>query len=492
MYWDFTSDRVLTMERVQGIRIDDVAAIRKAGFDGTELVKALLFSVFEGGLRHGLFHGDLHAGNLYVDDQGRIVFFDFGIMGRIDPRTRWLLRELVYALLVKKDHASAGKIVVLMGAVGTMKPEAEAAKDLEKFATPLTMQTLGDMSYADIGRQFSTLADAYDVRLPRELVLIGKQFLYVERYMKLLAPKLADDVRPAVDRILRQLHGGGQSRAPKRCRGLMEIRTGNATISGDLKLYYEDMGDIDDPPVLLIMGLGAQLLLWRTAFCEKLVGQGLRVIRYDNRDVGLSDKTERRSSGQPLVTRLVRSWLGLRSKAAYTLEDMAGDAAALLDHLDIKQAHIVGASMGGMIAQIFAARFAERTKTLAVIFSSNNSAFLPPPAPRALLALLKGPPPDSPREVILDNAVRVSRIIGSPRYRMTEEQIRADAAEGYDRNYYPQGIARHFSAIMGSGSLTHYDRRIVAPTVVIHGRADKLMRTVRRASRSRAPSTAPD
>src|ERR1700742_1211931 len=189
VYWDLTSARVLTMERIQGIRIDDVAAIRKAGFDGTELVKALLFSVFEGGLRHGLFHGDLHAGNLYVDPDGKIVFFDFGIMGRVDPRTRWLLRELVYALLVTKDHAAAGKIVVLMGAVGTTKPEAEAAKDLEKFATPLTMSTLGDMSYADIGKQLSTLADAYDVKLPRELVLIGKQFLYVERYMKLLAPK---------------------------------------------------------------------------------------------------------------------------------------------------------------------------------------------------------------------------------------------------------------------------------------------------------------
>ncbi|MGO9352013.1 MAG: alpha/beta fold hydrolase [Mycobacterium sp.] len=260
----------------------------------------------------------------------------------------------------------------------------------------------------------------------------------------------------------------------------MEIRTGFAelgAISGDLKLYYEDIGDIDHPPVLLIMGLGAQLLLWRTAFCEKLVGQGLRVIRYDNRDVGLSSKTEHRSSGQPLVTRLARSWLGLRSRAGYTLEDMADDAGALLDHLDLKHAHIVGASMGGMIAQVFAARFPERTKTLGVIFSSNNSAFLPPPAPRALLALLKVPPPGSPREVIIDNAVRVSNIIGSPRYRMTEEQIRADAAEGYDRNYYPQGVARHFSAIMGSGSLAHYDRRIVAPTVVIHGRADKLMRT---------------
>jgi pimeloyl-ACP methyl ester carboxylesterase len=255
----------------------------------------------------------------------------------------------------------------------------------------------------------------------------------------------------------------------------MEIRSGSAT-SGDLKLYYEDMGDIDDPPVLLIMGLGAQLLLWRTGFCEKLVGQGLRVIRYDNRDVGLSSKTEHRSSGQPLMTRLARSWLGLRSNAGYTLEDMADDAAALLDHLDIKHAHIVGASMGGMIAQIFAARFAERTKSLGVIFSSNNSAFLPPPAPRALLALLKGPPPGSPREVIIDNAVRVTDIIGSPRYRKPEDQVRAEAAEGYDRNYYPQGVARHFAAVLGSGSLARYDRRIVAPTVVIHGRADKLMR----------------
>jgi predicted unusual protein kinase regulating ubiquinone biosynthesis (AarF/ABC1/UbiB family) len=189
VHWEFTSERVLTMERVHGVRIDDVKEIRKKGFDGTELVKALLFSTFEGGLRHGLFHGDLHAGNLLVDDDGRIVFLDFGIMGRIDPRTRWLLRELVYALLVKKDHAAAGKIVVLLGAVGTTKPEHEAAKDLEAFAAPLSLKTLGDMSYAEIGKQLSTLADAYDVKLPRELVLIGKQFLYVERYMKLLAPK---------------------------------------------------------------------------------------------------------------------------------------------------------------------------------------------------------------------------------------------------------------------------------------------------------------
>jgi pimeloyl-ACP methyl ester carboxylesterase len=258
----------------------------------------------------------------------------------------------------------------------------------------------------------------------------------------------------------------------------MDVRTGFAnSISGDLKLYYEDMGDPGDPPVLLIMGLGAQLLLWRTGFCEKLVEQGLRVIRYDNRDVGLSDKTDHRSSGQTLVGRLARFWaLGRRSNAAYTLEDMADDASAVLDHLDIERAHIVGASMGGMIAQVFAARFAERTKSLAVIFSSNNQAFLPPPAPRALLAVLKGPPPGSPRDVVIDNVVRVTRITGSPAYQPTEEWIRADAAENYDRSFYPQGVARHFSAILGTGSLLGYDRQIVAPTVVIHGRADKLMR----------------
>jgi pimeloyl-ACP methyl ester carboxylesterase len=155
---------------------------------------------------------------------------------------------------------------------------------------------------------------------------------------------------------------------------------------------------------------------------------------------------------------------------------MADDAAALLDHLEIDRAHIVGASMGGMIAQVFAASFPERTSGLGIIFSSNNSALLPPPAPRALLALIKGPPPDSPRDVLVENSIRVSRIIGSPGYPVPEEKLRAEAIEGYERSHYPQGIARHFGAILGSGSLVRYDRQITAPTVVIHGRDDKLMR----------------
>ncbi|OHV03926.1 alpha/beta fold hydrolase [Mycobacterium talmoniae] len=255
----------------------------------------------------------------------------------------------------------------------------------------------------------------------------------------------------------------------------MEIRSGTAR-SGELDIYYEDMGNPNDPAVLLIMGLGAQLLLWRTGFCEKLAAQGLRVIRYDNRDVGLSSKLDRRHAGGLLPVRMLRSFLGLRSPAVYTLEDMADDGAAVLDHLGIDRARVVGASMGGMIAQVFAARFARRTRSLAVIFSSNNQPFLPPPAPRALLAILTGPPPDSPREVIVDNAVRVTRIIGSPGYPAPEERIRAEAIESYERSFYPWGIARHFGAILGTGSLVRYDRQITAPTVVIHGRADKLMR----------------
>jgi pimeloyl-ACP methyl ester carboxylesterase len=255
----------------------------------------------------------------------------------------------------------------------------------------------------------------------------------------------------------------------------LEIRSGTAR-SGDLDIYYEDMGDPNDPAVLLIMGLGSQLLLWRDGFCEKLVAEGLRVIRYDNRDVGLSSKTERRHTGGSLIPTMLKFWVGLPGKADYTLEDMADDAAAVLDHLGIDRAHIVGASMGGMIAQIFAARSRVRTRSLGVIFSSNNQPFLPPPDPRAPFAVLRGSAPNSPLDVIADYSVKVWRIIGSPRYPASEQRLRNDAIEAYERCYYPWGISRHFSAIIASGSLLRYDRQITVPTVVLHGRADKLQR----------------
>lgn len=254
----------------------------------------------------------------------------------------------------------------------------------------------------------------------------------------------------------------------------MKARTGTAK-SGDLDIVYEDFGDESHPPVLLIMGLGAQLLLWRKGFCEKLVDQGLRVIRYDNRDVGLSSKLPGAHSGAGLLPRMARSFVGVKSPAAYTLEDMADDAAALLDHLGLDRAHIVGGSMGGMIAQVFAARHPARTRSLGVIFSSNNRAMLPPPAPKQLLALLQKPA-DTSQEAVIANSIRVSKIIGSPGFPVAEDKVRADALESYERSYYPAGVGRQFAAILGSGSLRHYDRQISAPTVVIHGKADKLMR----------------
>ncbi len=254
----------------------------------------------------------------------------------------------------------------------------------------------------------------------------------------------------------------------------MKVRTGAAK-SGDLDIVYEDFGNEGDPPVVLIMGLGAQLLLWRKGFCEKLVDQGLRVIRFDNRDVGLSSKLPGAHSGAALAPRMARSLIGVKSPAAYTLEDMADDAAALLDHLGLDRAHIVGGSMGGMIAQVFAARHAARTRSLGVIFSSNNRALLPPPGPRQLLALLQKPADTSP-ETVIANSIRVSRIIGSPGYPAPEDRVRADALESYERSYYPAGVGRQFAAILGSGSLRPYNRATTAPTVVIHGKADKLMR----------------
>jgi pimeloyl-ACP methyl ester carboxylesterase len=254
----------------------------------------------------------------------------------------------------------------------------------------------------------------------------------------------------------------------------VQLRTGTAP-SGDLEICYEDLGDPNDPALLLIMGLGAQLTFWRDAFCEKLVDQGLRVIRFDNRDVGLSTKLHGQHVSASLPLNMARSFLGLRSPSVYTLEDMADDAAAVLDHLGIDRAHIVGGSMGGMIAQVFASRHSARTRTLAVIFSSNNQPLLPPPGPQQLLAILQKPKSSS-REAIIENAVRVSKVIGSPGYPRPDDVLRTEAIQGFDRSYYPAGIGRQFGAILGSGSLLRHDRKITAPTVVIHGKADKLMR----------------
>ena len=153
----------------------------------------------------------------------------------------------------------------------------------------------------------------------------------------------------------------------------MEIRSGYAR-SGDIELHYEDLGEESNPAILLIMGLGAQLTLWHNEFCGKLVDRGYRVIRFDNRDVGLSTKLHGQWVGGSLIPRLLRSFIGLRGECVYSLEDMADDAAAVLDHLGVERAHVVGASMGGMIAR-----------------SS------PPATPRAPPAWASSSPPTTPR-----------------------------------------------------------------------------------------------
>ncbi|WP_238420434.1 AarF/ABC1/UbiB kinase family protein [Gordonia sp. 'Campus'] len=186
---EFTTQRVLTMERIYATRIDDAAAVRAAGHDGVALCRNLLLSLLDSAFHGGLFHGDLHAGNVLVDDAGKLVLLDFGIVGRFTPRTRRILRQLVVDLVVRGDHESAGRAIFLLGAVHKPGSTTQGAEDIKKVTSPLSTTDLGSMSYTDLGRQLAAVARAHDARLPRELVLVGKQLLYVEKYMKLLAPR---------------------------------------------------------------------------------------------------------------------------------------------------------------------------------------------------------------------------------------------------------------------------------------------------------------
>lgn len=189
VYHDLTTQRVMTMERIYATRIDDAAAVRAAGHDGEALCRNLLLSLLDSAFHGGLFHGDLHAGNVLVDDEGKLVLLDFGIVGRFNARTRRILRQLVVDLIVKQDYDAAGRGIFLLGAVHKPGSTTKGGDDLKKVATPLSTTELGSMSYTDLGRQLAAVAKAHDARLPRELVLVGKQLLYVEKYMKLLAPR---------------------------------------------------------------------------------------------------------------------------------------------------------------------------------------------------------------------------------------------------------------------------------------------------------------
>ena len=235
-----------------------------------------------------------------------------------------------------------------------------------------------------------------------------------------------------------------------------------------IEMVYEAFGDPADPTVLLIMGLGVQMLGWDAQFCELLAGRGFHAVRFDNRDVGRSTKIE----GGPRPD-LMAAAMGDASSASYTLDEMADDCAALLEHIDVEGAHVVGASQGGMIAQTLAIRHPGRVLSLASIMSTTGDPAVGQPHPEALPALLARPPADL--QEYAEFVVGAFRIIGSPGFEADEEKLRERARASFERGYYPDGTARQLLAILASGDRTEALRRLDVPTVVIHGTDDVLI-----------------
>lgn len=239
-----------------------------------------------------------------------------------------------------------------------------------------------------------------------------------------------------------------------------------APVNG-IELAYDEIGERDGEPLILIMGLATQMIHWDLGFCAMLAERGYRVIRFDNRDIGRSSRIEAPVPGTaPML-------LGLGSPA-YRLTDMAADTVGLLDHLGIDSAHVVGASMGGMIAQMVAIEHPPRARTLTSIMSTTGSRWLGLPKWSAFGALLAKP--GRTREEFIDRAVKTFRVIGSPEYPMDEERFRALVGAAYDRGHNPAGVARQLHAITTSGSRTRRLHRLELPALVLHGSADPLVR----------------
>jgi pimeloyl-ACP methyl ester carboxylesterase len=239
-----------------------------------------------------------------------------------------------------------------------------------------------------------------------------------------------------------------------------------------IQIEYETFGNPSGRPLLLIIGLGGQLIFWDEALCRDLAGRGHYVIRFDNRDAGLSTKFE--EGGIPnLVETFGKIMQGEKIIPPYTLDDMADDAAGLLGALGIQKAHICGMSMGGMIAQTVAIRHSSRVLSLISIYSNTGNPELPPPKPE-VMELLIAPPPKE-REAGIEHMVGVFKSFAGPGFPFDEEWTRKIMGESYDRCFYPQGMARQLVAILAHGDRRPALASVKVPALVIHGTADPLV-----------------
>jgi pimeloyl-ACP methyl ester carboxylesterase len=238
-----------------------------------------------------------------------------------------------------------------------------------------------------------------------------------------------------------------------------------------LQIEYETFGPPSAPAILLVMGLGAQLSRWNLELCEALVDRGYRVIRFDNRDCGLSSKLD--DAGVPDIGQALRS--GRPLNAPYTLADMAADSVGLLDALAIEQAHVVGASMGGAIAQIIAAQYPQRTLSLTCIMSTSSNPDLPPPSREASQALLGPLPAKRDKESLVEDALRRQLAVASPDFPSCPQRLRQLLVDEHERGFHPRGVARQLAAFLASGDRRALLRTISAPTLVLHGADDPLI-----------------
>lgn len=241
-----------------------------------------------------------------------------------------------------------------------------------------------------------------------------------------------------------------------------------------LELFYDEHGDRENETILLVMGLGAQMTLWPDELVEALVGHGYHVIRYDNRDIGLSQKFDG-AKAPKLVWQILRKRIGWPAKVPYTLADMADDGAGLLDALGIARAHVVGASMGGMIAQLMAINHADKLLSMTSIMSTTGNASLPQ-ADKSAIEALTTPLASLDEEVVIAHGLNIARKIGSPGYPFDAERQRERVIAGMKRSIYPEGLPRQLAAIIDDGDRRGRLAGVNLPALVLHGEDDPLVK----------------